>query len=283
MKPPRLATWLLDQLGPSEALAGDLIEEYARRGSAFWFWRQVIMAVLANRSTLRQLGVLAPGLVALFWLGRYIPVPGVNGSMPQVLFEPASGGLSTQLLVVYNIVTGGNLGHLSVLALGILPYISALCVLYIVGAVYSGFGWSTRNGRLNPSVFAGYARYVAFVLCVVQAIGIARFLEVNALVAAPGIGFTLRLALILSIATGGLVWLAEEITRRSVGMGTSLVFFTAMLVGLPSSIAALVTQSQSGRLGPAELLWFVLGLSVLSALVLLVDPGRRRTNQPALP
>ena len=284
MKPPRVATWLLDQLGPSEALTGDLIEEYARRGSTFWFWRQVIMAVLANRSRLRQLGVLALGLVALFWLGRYIPVPGVNASMPQVLFEPASGGVfSTQLLVMYNIVTGGNLEHLSVLALGINPYLSALCILYVAGAIFSGHGWSTRNGGRNPSVFAGYARYLAIVLCVVQAIGIARFLEVNALVAAPGIGFTLRLALILSIATGGLVWLAEEITRRGVGMGTSLVFFTAMLVGLPRTVATFVTQSQSGQLGPAELLWFVLGLSVLSALVLLVDPGRGRTNQPVLP
>ena len=62
-----------------------------------------------------------------------------------------------------------------------------------------------------------------------------------------------------------------------------LVFFTAMLVGLPSTIATLVTRSQSGQLGPAELLWFVLGLSVFSAIVLLVDPGRRRTNRPALP
>ena len=58
-------------------------------------------------------------------------------------------------------------------------------------------------------------------------------------------------------------------------------FFTAMFVGLPSTIATLVTQSQSGRLGPAEFLWLVLGLIVLSAIVLLVDPGRRQTNQPA--
>ena len=283
MKPPRLATWLLDRLGPSEALTGDLIEEYSRRGSTFWFWRQVIMAVLGNWSTLRQLGVLALGLVAVFWVGNYIPVPGVNGSMQQVFFEQPSayaGVASTYtgtMLVVHNIATGGNFGHLSVLTLGILPYLSALCILYLAG------GWATRNKGLNPGVFAGYARYLAIVLCIVQALAIAAFLEENALVTTPGMGFKLRVVLILSTATGCLVWLAEEITRRGVGMGTSLVFFAAVLVGLPSAIASTLNQLQSGRLGPAELVWLVLGLIVLSALVLLVDPGRGRTNQPALP
>jgi preprotein translocase subunit SecY len=273
MKPSRLATWLLDRLGLSEALTGDLIEEYARRGSTFWFWRQVIMAVLGNWSTLRQLGVLV-GLVAVFWVGNYVPVPGVVGSMEEVFFEQPLGG--TILGVLYNIATGGNFGHLSVLTLGILPYISALCILYLAG------WWATRNSRPNPGVFAANARYLAIVLCIVQSLAIAVFLEDNALVAAPGMGFKLGVVLILSTATGCLVWLAEEITRRGVGMGTSLVFFTAMLVGLPSATTTSVDQWQSGLVGPAELVWLVLGLIVLSAFVLLVDPGRVRANQPAL-
>ena len=270
MKPPRLATWLLDRLGPSEALAGDLIEEYSRNGSTFWFWRQVIMAILGNWSSLRQLGVLALGLVAVFWVGNYIPVPGVRGSM-HFFEQPSPGNI---LGVVHNIATGGNFGHLSVLTLGILPYISALCILYMAG------WWVTRNS--NPSVFAGHACYLAIVLCIVQALAIAVFLEENDLVVAPGMGFKLRVVLILSTATGCLAWLAEEITRRGGRMGASLVFFAAMLVGLPSAIATTVNQLQSGRLGPTEFVWFVLCLVILSALVLLVDPGRERTNQPIL-
>ena len=231
------------------------------------------MAILGNWSSLRQLGVLALGLVAVFWVGNYIRVPGVTGSMH--FFEQPSG--FAILGVLHNIATGGNSGHLSVLTLGILPYISALCILYLAG------WWATRNSGPNPGVFAGNARYLAIVLCIVQALAIAVFLEENALVAAPGMGFKLRVVLILSTATGCLVWLAEEITRRGVGMGTSLVFFTAILVGLPSAIASTVNQLQSGRLGPGELVWLVLGLILLSALVLLVDPGRGRTSQPALP
>ncbi len=280
MKPPRVATWLLERLGPTdEGLAGDLLEEYARRGSTFWFWRQVIMAVLTNRSTLTQLGVVAFGLVAVFWVGHYVQVPGVSGSMLPMLREQAPG----ETIVLYNVLTGGNLGYLSVLALGIMPYISALCILYLAGAIWTGLGWASRNGGLNPGVFVGYARYLAVVLCIPQALGIARFLEDNALVAAPGIGFTLRLVLMLSIATGCLVWLAEEITRRGVGMGTSLVFFTAMLVGLPSAITMIVNQSRSGQLGPAELVWFVLALIVSSGIVLLVDPGRGQANRSVRP
>ena len=120
-------------------------------------------------------------------------------------------------------------------------------------------------------------------LGVVQASAIAIWLERQTavadglpLVAQPGWGFRLVVVLTVTTATACLIWLSDEISRRGIGWGVSVLFFAGMVVGLPGTSSAILEQVRAGYLGPAELAAFVAGLFVLSALVVLVDPARWR-------
>ena len=130
---------------------------------------------------------------------------------------------------------------------------------------------------------------VALVLGVVQATGLAIWLEQQTavaeglpLVAEPGWGFRLTLVLTVTAITACLIWLSDEISRRGIGWGVSLLFFAGLVVGLPGAGSAILEQMRAGYLGPADLAAFVVGLLALSSLVVLVDPARRR-NASRLP
>ena len=214
----------------------------------------------------RPLALLSLAAIGVFWLGTRVSVPGVNTEALSLLTRPdpaSSFGL-------YDLFTGGNLGRVTILALGIIPYVTALFIVYVVTALGLVRGW-----------FAWPVRGFALVLSVVQSMAIAVYLERQTamvgglpLVAEPGWVFRGTLVLTLTAATAGLIWLSDEITRRGIGRGVSLVFFAGVVVGLPGAVSAIVDHMQAGRIGPYELTRFVVGLVVNAALVLLVDPAR---------
>ena len=122
----------------------------------------------------------------------------------------------------------------------------------------------------------------ALALGVVQASAIAIWLERQTadadglpLVAQPGWGFRLTLVLTVAAVTACLIWLSDEISRRGIGWGVSLLFFAGLAVGLPGAVSAVLEQMRAGYIGPAELAAFVAVLLTNSALVVLVDPARR--------
>ena len=126
-------------------------------------------------------------------------------------------------------------------------------------------------------------RGVALMLGVAQATGIAIWLEQQTvvpeglpLVAEPGWSFRLTLVLSVTAITACLIWLSDEISRRGIGWGVSLLFFAGLVAGLPGAVPAILEQMRAGYIGPADVAAFVAGLLVLSSLVVLVDPARRR-------
>ena len=277
MTPPRLATWLLGWLeGTSSPLVGDLYEEWHHGRAAGWFWRQTMRALygravkyVAAHQPLAILGLVAIGF---YWAGTRLPLPGVTADA----LAPATGH---GVIGLYDLFTGGNLGRGTVFALGIMPYVTALFIAWLATALGFARGWGAR-GRRGP---AWSVRGVALVLSVVQATAIALWLERQAaiadglpLVAQPGWGFRLSLVLTLTTITACLIWLSDEISRRGIGWGVSLLFFAGLAVGLPGAVSAILEQMQAGYIGPSALAAFVVGLLLHSALVVLVDPARWR-------
>ncbi|MDE2906272.1 MAG: hypothetical protein OXQ28_09330 [Acidobacteriota bacterium] len=224
----------------------------------------------------RPLAFLGLAAVGLYWVGTHVPLPGVNTDALAPVTRHGAPGL-------YDLFTGGNLGRGTIFALGIVPYVTALCIAYLATAL----GFVRGRGAPRRPSAAWSVRGVALVLGVVQATGIAIWLEQQTavaeglpLVAEPGWGFRLTLVLTVTTITAGLIWLSEEISRRGIGWGVSLLFFAGLVVGLPDAGSAILEQMRAGYIGPAELVAFVAGLLLLSALVVLVDPARRRNAQP---
>ena len=221
----------------------------------------------------RPLAFLGLVVVGLYWVGTHVPVPGVNiDALAPVTRHGALG-----LYGLYDLFTGGNLGRGTIFALGIMPYVSALCIAYLATALGFARGWGARGRR----AMAWSVRGVALVLGVVQAIGLAIWLEQQTaiadglpLVAEPGWSFRLTLVLTVTTITACLIWLSDEINRRGIGWGVSLLFFAGLVVGLPGAVSAILEQMRAGYIGPAELAAFVVGLLVHSSLVVLVDPAR---------
>lgn len=275
MNPPRLAAWLLGWLeGTNSPLIGDLHEEWHHGRSAGWFWRQTMRALygravrhVAEHRPLAFLGLAAMGL---YWVGTYVPVPGVNTDALAPVTPHGPLGL-------YDLFTGGNLGRGTVLALGIMPYVTALFIAYLATALGFARGWGARGLRgLAWSVRGG-----ALVLAVMQASAIAIWLEQRTaiadglpLVAQSGWGFRLTLVVTVTAITAGLIWLSDEIDRRGIGWGVSLLFFAGLAVGLPGAVSALLEQMRAGYIGPSALAACVVGVLVPSALVVFVDPAR---------
>jgi len=210
------------------------------------------------------------GVVALYRIGNYVPVPGVNSQALAVV--DAAGALGTRTLL-WDLFTGRNLFRVSVFALGILPYISAS--FYVQGA---GFLWHLVRRRPDTPYQPWNIRVtalVAFLLCVVQASGMALFLEQQSnvpgglsLVYRPGLAFRLMTVLTLTSGTALLVGLTDYVTQRGVANGMVLMFVSALIAGLlrGSTLDAL-------RYRPILLLW----LAVSVAFVVLISRGYRRT------
>ena len=269
MSPPRLATRLLDWLeGTSSPLVGDMHEEWRGGRSASWFWRQT-MSVFYGRAAKhvaehRRLAFLGLVAMGLYWAGTHVPLPGVN---TDALAPPTGHGV----LGLYDLFTGGNLGRGTIFALGIMPYVSALFIAWLATAL----GFARGRGARGRRAMAWSVRGGALVLGVVQATGLAIWLEQQtAIVAQPGWTFRLTLVLTVTTITACLIWLSDEISRRGIGSGVPVLFFAGLVVGLPGAVSAILGQMRAGHLGPAEFAAFFAGLLVLSALVVLVDPVR---------
>ena len=280
MSPPRLARRILDRLeGKSSPLVGDLYEEWQDGRSAGWFWRQT-MNVLYGRAARflaehRPLALLSLVAIGLYWVGTYVPLPGVNtDALAPMNRHGVSGPLG-----LYDLFTGGNLGRATIFALGIIPYVTALFIAYLATELGFARGWSARGRR----ALAWSVRGLALLLGVAQASATATWLERQTaiadglpLVAQPGWSFRLVLVLTVTAITACLIWLSDEISRRGLGWGVSLLFFAGLAAGLPDAASATLEQMEAGYIGPAELAALVAVLLMNSALVVLVDPARRR-------
>jgi len=235
------------------------------------------MSVLSGRAAKyvaehRPLAFLGLVAIGLYWVGTHVPVPGVNTDALAPVTGPGAFGL-------FDLFTGGNLGRGTIFALGITPYVSALCIAYLATAL----GFARGRGARGRRAMAWSVRGVALVLGVVQATGLAIWLEQQTavadgfpLAAEPGWSFRLTLVLTVTTITACLIWLSDEISRRGIGWGVSLLFFAGLVVGLPGAVSAILEQMRAGYIGPGELAAFVAGLLALSSLVVLVDPARWR-------
>ena len=224
----------------------------------------------------RVLFVLAALLV--FRIGTHIPVPGVDPSALAALFEQQKG----TIIDMFNMFSGGALERFSVLALGIMPYISASIIMQLLTKVSPKLEQLNKEGAAGRRKITQYTRYFTLVLATFQAFGVAVMLESQMapgnvpVVVDPGLTFRLITAVTLVTGTMFLMWLGEQVTERGIGNGISLIIFAGIVAGLPSAIGGTLELARTGEMSSVLILILFVVAALVTALVVFVERGQRR-------
>jgi len=197
---------------------------------------------LGKATELRQRILFSLGLLVVYRLGTYIPVPGIDADALRRFMEDAASGIGGML----SMFTGGALSRMGIFALGIMPYISASIIVQLMGSMYEPWKQMKKEGEAGRKRLNQYTRYFTVVLATFQAYALAVSLEGGNLVADPGLYFRASCVVTLVGGTMFLMWLGEQITARGIGNGISLIIFVGIVAELPAALAQFLSQGREG-------------------------------------
>ncbi len=202
----------------------------------------VSWGALGKATELRQRIFFTIGLLIVYRIGTYIPVPGIDGNALRDFMDQAAAGLGG----VLNMFTGGAISRMGIFALGIMPYISASIIVQLLTAMVPSLQSLKKEGEAGRKKINQYTRYGTVLLATFQAYGLAISLEAGGLATDPGWYFRAATVITLVGGTMFLMWLGEQITARGVGNGISLIIFVGIIAELPMAFAQFFEQGRSG-------------------------------------
>ena len=209
----------------------------------------------------------------VYRIGTYIPVPGID---PTKLAELIGGGKGGGILDMFNMFSGGALSRLSVLTLGIMPYISASIIMQLMTVVVPSFEALKKEGESGRRKITQYTRYGTVVLATFQSLGIAIALESQGMALEAGLEFRITTVITLTTGTMFLMWLGEQITERGLGNGISLIIFAGIVAGLPQAIVNTFQLVGTGAISIPIVLMIIVGVVLVTYLVVFVERGQRK-------
>ncbi len=210
-------------------------------------------------------------------LGSHIPTPGIDTHALLSFFQQAGG----TLLGFFDLFSGGALRRLSILALGIMPYISASIILQLLAVVFPPLEKLSKEGEAGRKKISQYTRYGTVLLAAIQAMGIAIGLENmrspagEPIVVDPGVAFRLMTTITLTTGSIFLMWLGEQITERGIGNGISLLIFAGIIVRVPEAIVNTWRLLTTGELQVLVLLIILILMVLVVAGVIIMTLGQR--------
>jgi preprotein translocase subunit SecY len=218
------------------------------------------------------------GALILFRLLSFVPIPGIDPRALANLFQTQQGGV----LDFFNTFSGGSLERMSIVALGVMPYITASIVVQLGASLYEPWKALKKEGETGRKKLNQYTRYLTVVLVLVQGFMVVRGLESQSLrqgiqaVVQPGLVFEAAGTISLVGGTLFLMWIGEQITSRGIGNGVSLIIMAGILARLPQAVAQLFEGGRTGTMNPV----LVAGIVVLSiglvAFICFMERAQRR-------
>jgi len=212
--------------------------------------------------------------LAVYRIGVHIPTPGVNSDALAAFFAKQSGSL----FGMFNMFSGGALERFSVMALGVMPYISASIIFQLLTVVYPSLNQLQKEGDSGQKKLNQYTRYATAALCLVQGYGIAVGLESmpNSPVYEPGMTFRLLTMVTLLAGSMFLMWIGEQITERGIGNGTSLIIFAGIASRITPGIASAWNLFKTNELSFGKLLVLGVIIFVVFFVIIFMETGQRR-------
>jgi preprotein translocase subunit SecY len=221
---------------------------------------------------LRRRLLFLVGALIVYRIGTFIPVPGIDPIALERFFEQQEG----TILSVFNMFSGGALERLSILALGIMPYISASIIMQMMAVVVPSLAQLKKEGQSGQRKITQYTRYGTVGLASFQSVGAAIAFQNQGVVIVPGFQFVFTAAVTLVTGTLFLMWLGEQVTERGIGNGISMIILASIISGLPSAIGGTLELVRTGEMAAAlALILFILVLGV-TGFVSFVERGQRR-------
>src|SRR6201995_4654277 len=213
------------------------------------------------------------GALLVFRIGAYIPVPGVDPGALAEIFQQNAGFIPAML----DVFSGGSIGRMSILALSIMPYISASIIMQILTTVVPSLEALKKEGEAGRKKINQYTRYGTVVLAAFQAYGIAVGLESQPGVVHDPVLF-FRFVTIITLVGGTLLlmWLGEQITQRGVGNGVSLIIFSGIVAALPNALVQTLELGRTGALSALFIIALAVGVLVVVAVVVFMETAQRR-------
>ncbi len=210
--------------------------------------------------------------IIVYRIGTHIPVPGMNPEALERLFDQNQG----TILEMFNMFSGGALERMSILALGIMPYISASIIMQLLTAVSPQLEQLKKEGEAGRRKITQYTRYGTVLLATLQAFGVSAGLASQGVTFSTGPDFDI--AAIPSFVAGAvfMMWLGEQVTERGIGNGISILIFAGIVAGLPSALAQAFESARTGEVNIALLLGIAVLAVAVIAFVVFVERGQRR-------
>ncbi|MFN3578070.1 MAG: preprotein translocase subunit SecY [Tabrizicola sp.] len=230
--------------------------------------------MLGKATDLRQRILFTIGLLIVYRVGTFIPVPGIDGDALREFMQQAGQGIGGML----NLFTGGAVSRMAIFALGIMPYISASIIVQLLGTMYAPWQQLKKEGEQGRKKLNQYTRYGTVALAILQGYGIAMSIQSGGLAHNPGLFFVASCVITLVGGTMFLMWLGEQITARGIGNGISLIIFVGIVAEIPAAIAQFFAQGQSGALSTPVILGVIVMVVVVIAFVVFMERALRKIS-----
>ena len=246
------------------------------------FASSISLANFAKATELKKRLWFTIGALILFRLLSFVPVPGIDPVAMSQLYQTQSGGI----LDVFNTFSGGALERFSIVALGVMPYITASIVVQLGGALYGPWQALRKEGETGRKKLNQYTRYLTVAITLVQGYLAIRGLESQSVkqgigaVVEPGILFEIAGTVSLVGGTMFLMWIGEQITSRGIGNGVSLIIMAGIVAGLPQGIAQLLEGARTGSITGIVVFGVFLLAAVLVLGICFMERAQRRVLDP---
>jgi preprotein translocase subunit SecY len=236
-----------------------------------------VLATILNAfkvAEIRKKIAFTAAMLALYRLGAFIPVPGVNTTALQDISQNYAG---SNVLGLLNLFSGGGLSRIAIFALGIMPYITASIILQLLTVVSPSLEKLSKEGEVGQARITQYTRYLTVGLAAAQAIGYVFLFKSQGNRAGSPVfenfnaGSVVLIVICLTAGCVLLMWLGELITQRGIGNGISLMIFASIVSGLPNGISAWWTNPDQ----VFKVIMPFLAFGVIAAIV-FIQEGQRR-------
>ncbi len=234
----------------------------------------VSWSAFGKATELRQRIIFTIGLLIIYRLGTFIPVPGIDSIALQQFMDEAQSGIGG----ILSMFTGGALSRMAIFTLGIMPYISASIVMQLLGSMWEPLKNLKKEGEAGRRKLNQYTRYGTVVLATAQAYGLAVSLEAGGLAADPGLFFQASTVITIVGGTMFLMWLGEQITARGIGNGISLIIFVGIIAEIPAAMAQFLSQGRSGAISPLVVIGIIVMLAVVLTFVVFMERSLRKIH-----
>jgi preprotein translocase subunit SecY len=215
------------------------------------------------------------GALVVYRLGTFIPVPGIDAAKFAEYFSTQQQGT---ILGIFNMFSGGALQRFSILALNVMPYITASIIVQMMSMVVPSWQSIRKEGESGRRKLTQYTRYGTVVLAAFQGFFAAAAIQSagSGLVSNPGPQFLFVATVSIVAGTMFLMWLGEQVTERGIGNGITMIIVAGIVAGLPSAIGNTFEMVGSGEMSPLVVLLILVIVLLVMFFCVFVERAQRR-------